>query len=103
VTAAASKGFAFVAELWQWDGPAAWHFVSLPDDVADEIDERWGHVAAGFKSVRVQVTVGRTTWRTSLFPDNKRGTYLLPVKQAVRKAEDLVAGAPVAVAIEVLL
>lgn len=103
MTKEASPRYSFATELWRWDGPAAWHFVSLPDDVADEIEERWGHLAAGFKSVRVQVTVGRTTWRTSLFPDSKRGTYLLPVKIAVRKAEDLVDGSTVAVDIEVLL
>jgi hypothetical protein len=30
--------------------------------------------------------------RTSLFPDSKAGTYLLPVKRAVRDAEHLDAG-----------
>ena len=32
------------------------------------------------------------TWRTSIFPDNKRGTYLLPVKKQVRTAEGLTDG-----------
>ena len=91
----------FTAELWEHDGPGAWHFVSLPADDADEIDESYGPVAGGFGSVRVAVTVGATTWSTSLFPDKQRGTYVLPVKKAVRQAEGLVAGAPVTVALEV--
>lgn len=30
-----------------------------------------------------------TTWRTSVFPDSKAKAYLLPVKKAIRTAEDL--------------
>lgn len=39
--------------------------------------------------MRVEARVGGTSWRTSVFPDTGRGTYLLPVKKAVRTAEDL--------------
>lgn len=87
------SGFTFTAEVWEWEGKAAWHFVSLPEDIADDIEARHGHRAGGFGSVPVRVTVGSSTWETSVFPDNKRGTYLLPVKKAVRRAEDLEDGA----------
>ena len=30
--------------------------------------------------------------RTSIFPDGKRGTYVLPIKEAVRRAEGLAPG-----------
>jgi hypothetical protein len=33
--------------------------------------------------------VGLTTWSTSLFPDTKRGTFILPMKKAVRLKEQL--------------
>jgi hypothetical protein len=84
--------FAFTAAIWEHEGPGAWHFVSLPHDVADEIAETKHGRTGGFGSVRVEVTVGGSTWRTSLFPDGRRGTYLLPVKRAVRKAEALTDG-----------
>jgi Domain of unknown function (DUF1905) len=84
--------FRFRAELWEHEGPAAWYFISLPDDVADDIEERFGQTAGGFGSIRVQVTIGATTWQTSLFPDSKRATYVLPVKKPVRTAEQLSAG-----------
>jgi hypothetical protein len=42
--------------------------------------------------VRVDVTVGATSWRTSLFPDSKTRTYLLPVRKTVRVTEHLEAG-----------
>ena len=73
----------FEAPVWVADGAGAWHFVSLPAEFGDEVDPG----RPGFGSVAVEATIGRTTWRTSVFPDRKRGTYLLPVKQAVRRAE----------------
>jgi hypothetical protein len=84
--------FRFRAELWEHEGPAAWYFISLPDEIADDIEEQFGHAAGGFGSIRVQVTIGATTWHTSLFPDSKRATYVLPVKKPVRTAERLSAG-----------
>lgn len=87
-----SKRFKFSAEVWEYDGPAAWFFVSLPHDVADDIDEAFAGRTNGFGSVRVEVTIGGTRWSTSIFPDKKRGTYVLPVKKDVRRAEGLEAG-----------
>jgi hypothetical protein len=46
----------------------------------------------GFGSVRVEARIGDTRWRTSVFPSKAHAGYLLPVKLAVRKAEDLAAG-----------
>ena len=92
----------FTAELWEHEGPGAWHFVSLPEHDADDIEETYGHRAGGFGSVRVTVTIGTTTWSTSIFPDRKRGTYLLPVKKAVRRAEGLTSGTRVHVELAVV-
>jgi hypothetical protein len=77
--------FDFESEVWEWDGAASWHFVSLPEDLADLIEQDFGDHARGFRSLRVEVTIGAETWRTSIFPDKKRGTYLLPVKKDVRR------------------
>ena len=97
-------GVAFVAPLWRWDGAAAWHFVTLPQDVSDEVELRAVTAGSerGFGSVRVEVTVGTTAWRTSLFPDTTRGAYLLPVKRDVRVREDLAVDAPVAVSLRLV-
>jgi hypothetical protein len=82
----------FTATLWEHEGPGAWHFVSLPHDLADDIAEVSEGRTSGFGSVRVEVTIGDSTWQTSLFPDGRRGTYVLPVKKAVRTAEALADG-----------
>ncbi len=94
--------FAFTARVWEHDGPSAWHFVSLPAEVADDIEERFGGRAGGFGSVRVEVVIGGTRWRTSVFPDRRRQTYLLPVKRAVRVAEDLEDGSTATVELAVI-
>ena len=102
MNASSQPEWEFTAPLWKWEGNAAWHFVTLPFDVTDEIDELTEGRRRGFGSVRVQVTVGARTWATSIFPDTKAGSFVLPVKKAVRTAEGLADGAPVAVELELL-
>jgi Domain of unknown function (DUF1905) len=93
--------FEFPAALWIWkgDAPAAWHFITLPEDIGMQVKFFAGK-GRGFGSVRVKATIGATSWNTSLFPDAKTGSYLLPVKADVRKAEKLSAGSNVRVRLE---
>ena len=95
----------FDAELWIWDARRAdsWTFVSLPTDASEEIrDLADGEPRRGFGSVRVRVTVGGSTWSTSIFPDSTKDCYVLPIKRAVRKAEKLDEGDTVPVTVELL-
>lgn len=83
----------FTASLWRWaakdeEKSGAWFFVSLPFDVTDAIDEVSGP-GRGFGSVKVEVTIGASTWRTSVFPSAEEKTFVLPVKKAIRVAEGL--------------
>jgi hypothetical protein len=94
--------YRFRAELWLHQGEAAWHFLTVPEDVSDDVEARTSHLTRGFGSVRVRVTVGSSTWSTSVFPDSKRGAYLLPVKKEVRRAEGIGAGDEVVVDLELL-
>jgi len=55
----------------------------------------------GFGSVKVEVTVGDSCWRTSVFPQ-AGGGWFLPVKKAIQRAEDLAEGEPVEVELELL-
>lgn len=92
---------AFAARLWRHPGPGGWHFLSLPAEVAADIAEETAGTRAGFGSVRVRVTVGATSWATSVFPDAASGTFVLPVKKAARHAEGLHDGAVVTVRLAV--
>lgn len=84
--------FTFDAEIWEHDGDAAWHFLTLPFDVSDAIEEVTAGSRRGFGSVRVDVRIGATAWSTSVFPDKGRRAYVLPVKADVRRREQLAAG-----------
>ncbi len=101
-----AEDFQFEAELWLWQGTTgtAWVFVTLPQDISDEIHEVQETLGPrkGFGSVRVEATIRRTTWRTSVFPDKDSGCYVLPMKKAVRAAEDLEIGDPVTVSLIVI-
>jgi hypothetical protein len=94
----------FDAELWIWDARRAdsWTFVSLPAEASEEIRELADGRRRGFGSVRVKVTIGGSTWQTSIFPDGARGVYVLPVKRAVRRAEALDTGDVAAVTVELI-
>ena len=94
----------FDAELWIWDARRAdsWTFVSLPTEASEEIRDLAAGPRRGFGSLRVRVTVGGSTWTTSIFPDSARGSYVLPIKRAVRTAEALEAGDIAAVSVELI-
>ncbi len=80
----------------------SWVFAALPFEVADEVDELTRGRQGGFGSVRVEATLGPTTWRTSLFPDRSRETFVLPVKRAVRTAAGVDVGDVVRVRLRIV-
>ncbi|WP_418277690.1 DUF1905 domain-containing protein [Isoptericola jiangsuensis] len=84
----------FSAPLWQWEARQddAWWFVTVPVDESDLLADL-PLPPRGFGSIRVEVTVGATTWRTSVFPSKE--SYVLPMKKAVRRAEGLGPGSRV--------
>jgi hypothetical protein len=87
-------------KLWKHPGAGGWHFLTLPEKEAREIRERFGG-GPGWGSIRVRVRIGKTAWDTSVFPDKKSGSYLLPLKAAARRSEGLDAGDAVRYRVEV--
>jgi hypothetical protein len=86
--------FDVAGELRYWRGPSPYHFVALPPDAALEVRAVARLVTYGWGVIPVRVRIGETTFATSLFP--KDGGYLVPVKDAVRRAEGLALGDVVA-------
>ena len=84
--------FEFEAELWRWSARAdTWVFARLPDAASAEIRDA-PRPRAGFGAVAVHVTLGRSRWSTSVFPESGDGAYVLPVKRSVREAEGVDVG-----------
>jgi hypothetical protein len=82
----------FKAKLWAWKGDAAWHFLTLPEDLSAQIRFFSAQPKRGFGSVRVEARIGSSAWKTSIFPSKSHDAYLLPVKADVRRAEKLSVG-----------
>jgi hypothetical protein len=93
--------FSFKTKVWLYPGKAAWHFVTLPKKLSAQIKSMTEGSWRGWGSVRVAATIGKTTWKTSIFPDSKKGAYLLPLKADVRKKERANAGDSISVLIEI--
>jgi hypothetical protein len=75
--------FEFEGPVIEWRGPAPFYFVRIPDEDSADLKvaaagvEYWGQVP-------VIARVGEVEFTTALFP--KDGVYLLPLKDAVRRA-----------------
>jgi hypothetical protein len=84
-----NKNFSFSSKVWLYPGKAAWHFLTLPKNLADEISENFGYFKQGWGSIKVVVKIQETVWETSIFQDKKSQSYLLPIKSAIRKKLDI--------------
>ena len=101
----------FTSPLWVWQGKGAWYFLTLPQDAANEVrfftSDHRARPRRGFGSLRVRVTVVHDeddghSWQTSIFPDKARGSYLLPIKAAIRARYHLQEGDDVSVRLQLI-
>ena len=102
-----SEAFTFTASLWRWSArrqtgdASSWCFVTVPGEVSEQVRLLAGE-PRGFGSVRVHVSTGSSQWDTSVFPDGTgSGGFVLPVKKAVRSAEEVDEGDDLTVTLEV--
>lgn len=99
----ADKVYEMTEKVWLYPGETAnWHFVNVTKKYGVEIKEIHGKNAKGFGSLPVEVKCGATVWKTSVFPDKRMGTYILPIKALVRKLEDIEAGDKITYSLKVL-
>jgi hypothetical protein len=80
----------FAGPIIEWRGPAPYHFVAVPDDEAEQIQETAAAVTYGWGMIPVRARIGDTEFTTSLWP--KDGGYVVPLKVAVRRPERLALG-----------
>ena len=82
-----SMHFEFSGKIIFWRGPSPFYFVAMTDEDSRDLKAVSGAVTYGWGVIPVTVCIGNTTFKTSLFPKDDR--YLVPIKAAVRKAEDI--------------
>ncbi len=89
----------FEGEIWFWRGPAPWYFVTVPEQQCRELKAIAGVVTYGWGMIPVDATIGNTAYYTALWP--KDGSYIVPIKARIRRAEDIEEGDLVTVRLEV--
>jgi len=89
--------YSFSSTIWQHAAPGGWYFVALPHEMSKEIrsmlkmhEEGWGRLKAIAK-------IGNSEWKTAIWFDTKKDTYLLPIKADIRRQEKLNDGSDVSV------
>ena len=95
----AADTYRFAATLDQWHSAShgTWHFVAMPAEVAEALSATAlmqrleSGRRSGFGSVKLDIRLGGSAWRTSAFPIGETG-WAVPVSAKVRKAEQVGAG-----------
>lgn len=95
------KGIAykFDAKTWTSGGSGSWYFVSLPLDISKEIRDNLKSEEEGWGRLKATAKIGATEWKTAVWFDTKWKTYLLPLKTAVRKTEQITEGQMITICI----
>jgi hypothetical protein len=85
--------------VWEWRGPAPFHFVTVPLEQAEVIHDVATDVTYGWGMIPVNGRLGATSFTTSLWP--KDGLYVIPLKVAVRRAERVALGDVVSIELHI--
>ena len=89
----------FTGEVVYWRGPSPYHFVVVPEPALDEVAS-WSFASYGWGCLPVRGRLGRTDFRTSLFP--KDGGFVVPIKAHVRTAEGVDLGDVVRIGLDLV-
>ncbi|QAY60875.1 DUF1905 domain-containing protein [Microbacterium protaetiae] len=91
--------YEFECTLFRWAARRElWVFARVPPEISEEIHDM-PLPRGGFDSVKITASLGSSRWQTSIFPESD-GTYVLAIKQAIRRREGVDLGETVRMAIE---
>jgi hypothetical protein len=96
------KEYKLRSKVLLYPGMTGWHFLSVPKKESAEIKKACAGKTKGWGSLPVEAKIGKTTWKSSIFPDSKSGTYLLPLKAAIRRSESISASDTITFSIKLL-
>jgi Domain of unknown function (DUF1905) len=87
----------FQGAMIEWRGPSPFYFVPVPEVQSKKIKAIAAQLTYGWGVIPVLGKIGKTEFSTALIP--KGGLYYLPIKNALRFAEELEVGSEVSVSI----
>jgi hypothetical protein len=89
------------SKVWADQQVAGWHFVTLPKKQSAEIYRLFEASKKARRPIPVLATVGRTSWKSSLYRIPDSGRYVLALRSDVRKKEGIQAGRVISYTIRV--
>jgi hypothetical protein len=90
--------FEITGTVIEWRGPAPFYFLPTPIEVTEEIELYKRELTYGWGVIPAKVTIGQTTVSTSLIP--RDGSFYIPLKDAIRKPNQIVVGDEVTLFLE---
>jgi len=104
----------FTAAVWRYESKGGWYFVSLPEEDSARIREMFKSQEQGWGRLKVEARFGLTgstslptspfqlpTFKTAIWFDTKRNTYLLPIKAEIRNVAGIEEGDEVDVTVRI--
>ena len=94
--------FEFSAKVFNYSSAAdmvGWTIVLLPKELSMEIRDNFKREEQGWGRMRITAKTGNSEWQTAIWFDTKHDTYLLPIKAAIRKKENIAPDQVVKIAI----
>jgi hypothetical protein len=87
MSAESSYEFKVIGALFEWRGPSPFHFVEVSEVDSKLIKSEANLLSYGWGVIPIYGRIGKIEFTTSLIP--KAGRYLVPIKDAVRKSEQI--------------
>ncbi len=81
--------FNLKSQVWLYPGLSGWHFISIPTQQGAKIREKYRHLHKGWSSLPVEISLGKTRWKTSMFWSKDAQSYILPLKAEIRRKEEI--------------
>lgn len=82
--------FKVTGEIFEWRGPAPFYFVEISKELSTEIKTEAAIHSYGWGVIHIHGVIGKTEFMTAMIP--KDGCYRIPIKDAIRKSEEIEAG-----------
>ena len=79
--------FQVAGKVFEWRGPSPFYFVEINSKISAEIQSESKQFSYGWGVIPVTAKIGKTDFTTAIIP--KDGKYLFPLKDLVRKRENL--------------
>ena len=79
--------FQVTGKVFEWRGPSPFYFVEINSMTSVEIQSESKEFSYGWGVIPVTAKIGSTDFTTAIIP--KDGKYLFPLKDLVRKRENL--------------